>query len=209
MVLPPSDNADQCILIDSVVVRAAKRRHAPVHLPQTVPTIPSVQPSSSSTAYIAPHAPIHLLPPNFGWPPSLLPLNLYALPPTDLSYHPPMLRILKFIQHLRLVNLQFIPTLPCKLPQLVEMVLEGRHKFSFLTRNTSSSTERPTKTILEGIGFSSSIHIDQQYETPYWQAITLCYNSQRYSGHDPDTLYSKRQNVSCLYTLRKQVHECK
>ena len=59
----------------------------PVHPPQRAPTIPFVQASSSSAAYIARHAWIHVLPPNFGWPPPLLPSNLYALPLTDHSYH--------------------------------------------------------------------------------------------------------------------------
>ena len=61
--------------------------HASVHLPQTVPTIPSVQPSFSHVAYIAPHALIHVLPPNSSRPPPLLLSNRYALPPTDLSYY--------------------------------------------------------------------------------------------------------------------------
>ncbi|KAA0065525.1 kirola-like [Cucumis melo var. makuwa] len=38
--------------------------------------------------YIAPHASIHVLPRNSGWPPSLLLSNLYALPTTDFSYYP-------------------------------------------------------------------------------------------------------------------------
>ncbi|KAL0536927.1 hypothetical protein IC582_025890 [Cucumis melo] len=58
-----------------------------VHPPLIVLVIPFVQPSSSSAAYIASHAPIHVLSPNSGQPPLLLPSNLYALPPTYLSYH--------------------------------------------------------------------------------------------------------------------------
>ena len=54
--------------------------------PQTTPTFPTVQPSPSSAAYTAPNAPIYVLPPNSSRPPSLLLLNLYALPPTNLSY---------------------------------------------------------------------------------------------------------------------------
>ena len=56
--------------------------------PQTTPTIQSVQSFSSSITYIAPYAPIYIMPPNFDRPPSLLPSNLYALPPTDPCYHP-------------------------------------------------------------------------------------------------------------------------
>ncbi|KAA0048290.1 reverse transcriptase [Cucumis melo var. makuwa] len=62
--------------------------YASVLPPQTELTIPSVQPSSSSAAYIAPNAPNYVLPPNSDRPPQLLPSNLYTLPPTDLSYHP-------------------------------------------------------------------------------------------------------------------------
>ncbi|KAA0054241.1 kirola-like [Cucumis melo var. makuwa] len=47
--------------------------HAPIHPLQIVPTIPSAQPLSSSVAYIAPHVPIYVLPPNSGRPPPLLP----------------------------------------------------------------------------------------------------------------------------------------
>jgi len=56
--------------------------HAQAHHAQTALTMPSVQPSSLFVGYIAPHAPLYVLPPLF------LQSNLYALPPTDLSYHP-------------------------------------------------------------------------------------------------------------------------
>ncbi|KAA0048808.1 kirola-like [Cucumis melo var. makuwa] len=62
--------------------------HASVLPPQTASTNPSVQPFSSSATNIAPHAPICVLPPKSGRQPPLLPSNLYALPPIDLSHHP-------------------------------------------------------------------------------------------------------------------------
>ncbi|TYK03819.1 kirola-like [Cucumis melo var. makuwa] len=91
MVPPPSDNADKCIPVNSTIVYATHALlldlHTPFLPPQTGPTIPSMQPSSSSAAYIAPYAPIRVLPPNSERPPPLLPSNLYALPTTDLSYY--------------------------------------------------------------------------------------------------------------------------
>ena len=51
-------------------------------------TISSVQPFSSSTAYIALNALIYVLPSNSDRPPPLLPSNLYVQPPNDPSYHP-------------------------------------------------------------------------------------------------------------------------
>ena len=48
----------------------------------------------------------------------------------------------------------------------------------------------------------SSIHIDQQYGTPDWQAITICCNSQRYLGHSPDTLL---QASECLSPIHAEV----
>ena len=62
--------------------------HASLLPPHMASTIPFVQLFSSSTAYSAPHAPICVLPPNFGRQPPLLPPNLHALPPTNLSHHP-------------------------------------------------------------------------------------------------------------------------
>ena len=99
MVPLPSDNIKKCIPVNYIVVHAAKtlscaclhvsslEQRVPIHLPQKVSTILSVQPCSSFVAYIAPHTPIHVLPPNSGRPPPFLPSNLDALPPTDLSYH--------------------------------------------------------------------------------------------------------------------------
>ena len=97
MVPPPSDNAGKCRPVNSAIVHVAKTLtclhaplsmlHAPIHLPQIVLTIPSEQPPSSFAAYIAPHTPIHVLPPNSSRPPPVLLSNRYALPPTDLSYY--------------------------------------------------------------------------------------------------------------------------
>uniref|UniRef100_A0A9I9EGZ1 Uncharacterized protein n=1 Tax=Cucumis melo TaxID=3656 RepID=A0A9I9EGZ1_CUCME len=62
--------------------------------------------------------------------------------------------------------------------------------------------------ILGSRGLYSSIHINQQYGTPNWQVVIICYNSQRYLGHGPDTL-PQPLNASHLYALRMQVQECK
>ncbi|KAA0050981.1 kirola-like [Cucumis melo var. makuwa] len=71
---------------------------APTNMPH-VP--PRASPSSSDSfnhpicatlffirAYIAPHASIRVLPPNFNHPPPLLLSNLYVLPSSNLSYYP-------------------------------------------------------------------------------------------------------------------------
>ena len=92
MVSPPSSNVGQCIPIQlchhPCCQTPLMHHHVPVHPPQTVPIISSVQPSFSFTAYIAPHDSIHILPPNSDQPPPLLSSNLYVLSPTNLSCHP-------------------------------------------------------------------------------------------------------------------------
>ena len=90
--------------------------HVLVFPPQTAPTIPSVQPFSSFAAYIAPQAPIYVLPRNSDWPPPLLPSNLYVMPPTNPSDHPDV-KNPQIHSTFELVNLRQIPTLTCKLPR--------------------------------------------------------------------------------------------
>ena len=83
--MPPSDNIGQCDFVVFSVIHAA---HTPTHPVQTMPANLSVPPLSSSVTCIVPHMMLHLLPPNSCWPSPLLVSNLYALPPTDFSYHP-------------------------------------------------------------------------------------------------------------------------
>jgi len=93
--------------------------------------------------------------------------------------------------------------------QSVKMVLEGRHKFSFLTGEIprpppGDPQERYWKaedSILRSILIKS---MEPQIGKPLLFAATA-----KDIWDTAQTLYSKRQNASRLYTLRKQVHECK
>ena len=93
--------------------------------------------------------------------------------------------------------------------QSVKMVLEGRQKFSFLTGEIprplpGDPHERYWKaedSILRSILINS---MEPQIGKPLLFAATA-----KDIWDTAQTLYSKRQNASRLYTLRKQVHECK
>ncbi|TYK28631.1 kirola-like [Cucumis melo var. makuwa] len=90
MVSLPSNNTGKCITVNSVVacgVKHASRVAANLHvLPSDLHVTVA---GATCIAYIVPHAPIRVLPPNSDWPPPLLLSNLYALPfSTNLSYYP-------------------------------------------------------------------------------------------------------------------------
>uniref|UniRef100_A0A9I9EM90 Retrotransposon Copia-like N-terminal domain-containing protein n=1 Tax=Cucumis melo TaxID=3656 RepID=A0A9I9EM90_CUCME len=93
--------------------------------------------------------------------------------------------------------------------QSVKMFLEGRHQFSFLTGETirppsGDALERLWK---EEDSLIWSILINStkpQIGKPLLYAAII-----KNLWDTTQTLYSKRQNASRLYTLRKQVHNCK
>ncbi|KAL0553894.1 hypothetical protein IC582_007798 [Cucumis melo] len=93
--------------------------------------------------------------------------------------------------------------------QSIRMFLEGRHQFSFLTGETVRPSPRDA---LERLwkGEDSLIRsmlinsMEPQIVKPLLYAATA-----KDLWDTTQTLYSKRQNASRLYTLRKQVHNCK
>ncbi|KAL4010963.1 hypothetical protein IC575_028005 [Cucumis melo] len=93
--------------------------------------------------------------------------------------------------------------------QSIKMFLEGRHQFGFLTRET---VRPPPGDALERLwkGEDSLIRsmlinsMEPQIGKPILYAATA-----KDLWDTTQTLHSKRQNASQLYTLRKQVHNCK
>ncbi|KAA0059989.1 Cysteine-rich RLK (RECEPTOR-like protein kinase) 8 [Cucumis melo var. makuwa] len=75
-------------------------------------------------------------------------------------------------------------------------------------RDCTSSTRRRLGTTLERGGLTYSVHVinsmEPQIDKPLLYAATT-----KDLWDTTQTLYSKRQNASRLYTLRKQVHNCK
>lgn len=64
------------------------------------------------------------------------------------------------------------------------------------------------KNVLERGGLSHLGYVDQQYRATGWQTIIMHCYCLGYM-EPAQKLYSKRKNACRLYTLRKQVHECK
>ncbi|KAL4016826.1 hypothetical protein IC575_024484 [Cucumis melo] len=93
--------------------------------------------------------------------------------------------------------------------QSIKMFLEGRHQFGFLTKETVRPSPRD---VLERLwkGEDSLIRsmlinsMKPQIGKPLLYAATA-----KDLWDTTQTLYSKRQNASRLYTLRKQIHNCK
>ncbi|TYK31446.1 TRAF-like family protein [Cucumis melo var. makuwa] len=100
---------------------------------------------------------------------------------------------------------------PIELPMYSKnlMFLEGRHQFGFLTRETvRSSPGDALKRLWKGEdSLIRSMLINSrepQIGKPLLYAATT-----KDLWDTTQTLYSKRQNASRLYTLRKRVHNCK
>ena len=93
--------------------------------------------------------------------------------------------------------------------QSIKMFLEGRHQFDFLTGGTvrplpGDALERLWKgedSLIRSMLINS---MEPQIDKPLLSAATA-----KDLWDTTQTLYSKRQNASRLYTLRKQVHNCK
>ncbi|KAA0037076.1 Beta-galactosidase [Cucumis melo var. makuwa] len=87
-------------------------------------------------------------------------------------------------------------------------VLEGYHRFEFMTEETiRPSPGDALETNMEKRGLTHSVHADSmepQIGKPLLYATTA-----KYLWDTTQTLYSKRQNATRLYALRKQVHNCK
>ncbi|XP_050936316.1 uncharacterized protein LOC103497029 isoform X2 [Cucumis melo] len=93
--------------------------------------------------------------------------------------------------------------------QSIKMFLEGRHQFGFLTGETvrpspGDALERLWKgedSLIRSMLINS---MEPQIGKPLLYAATA-----KDLWDTTQTLYSKQQNASRLYTLRKQVHNCK
>ena len=91
----------------------------------------------------------------------------------------------------------------------MKLVLEGRHKFGFLTREIPHPPpENPQERYWKGEDSLLRSKLINSMEPQIGKP--LLYTAIAKNIWDTtQKLYSKRQNVSRLYTLRKQVHECK
>lgn len=83
---------------------------------------------------------------------------------------------------------------PNTVAQFIKMILDGHHR-----GDTSSSTKRPSGTVLERGGFSYSNHIDQLYGTTNQQAFTVCCNCKGYLGHDSKTVFQALECFSSIH----------
>ena len=88
------------------------------------------------------------------------------------------------------------------------MVLEGRHKFGFLTGEIPRpSPGDPQEQYWKEDSLLRSTLINSM--EPHIGKPLLYPATAKGIWDAAQKLYSKRQNVYRLYTLRKQVHECK
>lgn len=91
------------------------------------------------------------------------------------------------------------------------MIIDGRHKFGFLTGEVycpSLGDSQPLRTFWKGEGSLIRAMLinsmEPQIDKPLFYATT-----SKDIWNTTQKLYSKRQNDSRLYMLRKEVHECK
>ncbi|TYK07795.1 Beta-galactosidase [Cucumis melo var. makuwa] len=161
-----------------------KSPHTPVIPLQTAPTNPFVQPFSSSGVYIAPQASICVLPPNFSRQPPLLLSNLYALPPTDLSHH------------LDVKNTQTHSTFEIA---ALEATL-GTTPNTFVPMYSKNPV-----TLFPTLSFPYVTNTVAQFTAmePHIGKSLLFAATAKDIWDTAWTLYSKRQNFSRLYMLRK------
>ncbi|KAA0063331.1 Beta-galactosidase [Cucumis melo var. makuwa] len=194
-----------------------KMIHAPPPFHLTAQPSPFYAPSDVQPSNPSDHPHLHAPPMSSGQQPSTVNLsNLYSKHPLYVeSLQQPLFSGNGIDQPKNISDIEAGESLthskPIELPMYSKnlMFLEGRHQFGFLTRETvRSSPGDALKRLWKGEdSLIRSMLINSrepQIGKPLLYAATT-----KDLWDTTQTLYSKRQNASRLYTLRKRVHNCK